>query len=435
MITFRQATDIVLDNSLTLPTQLIPLGECIGRVLAQDIFADRDMPPFNKAAVDGFACKREDLIFDIDTLSGMGLKIIETIAAGYRPAHVIGKGECSRIMTGAVVPEGADYILMVEESDVTGDLMKIRGGSPLLRDGRLSQKKGSNICLKGEDILKGEKMIDAGTTIAPAHIAALAGVGVCSVKVSAQPRIGVFSTGDEIVDPELTPQEHQIRDSNGIQLTAQAKSCSESVTFYGVVRDEPRALNNAIKKAADECDIIILTGGVSMGEFDYVPKVLTDCGFKILFDKIAVQPGKPSTFAVREIETTVGREGYSGREGYASRKVVFALPGNPVSSYIQFEMLIRPFIIKSMGGSYFPKSIMMAAGCDYTRRSSERTALIPVSTDRDGTFMPVNYNGSAHILAMTMADGVAIIPTGVNKISQGEKAEILLLDNLRWRRS
>ncbi|MDP3453575.1 MAG: molybdopterin molybdotransferase MoeA [Bacteroidales bacterium] len=421
MITFQEATDIVLSNSLNLPSLIIPLSECVGRVLAEDILADRDMPPFNKAAVDGFACRRADLIFKPQEHSGRGLKIIETIPAGYRPSLYITEGECSRIMTGAVVPEGADYILMVEESEVNERYMKTRADSPSFGGGNKPAVKGSNICYKGEDIRKGETILKAGTTIGTAHIAALAGNGVCRVRVSAQPKIGVFSTGDEIVEPEVTPLDYQIRDSNGMQLTAQAKSCSHHVTFYGVVKDSEQELHLAIQKASDECDILIITGGVSMGEFDYVPKVLTGCGFKTLFDKIAVQPGKPSTFGVKEVFTNLNRD------GSPEKKVVFALPGNPVSSYIQFEMLIRPFIIKSMGGGHLPKSIMMTAGKDFDRRRSERCALIPVSTDKEGIFMPVNYNGSAHILAMTLANGVAIIPSGIKKISKGERAEVIIL--------
>ncbi|MDP3436779.1 MAG: molybdopterin molybdotransferase MoeA [Bacteroidales bacterium] len=414
MITFRQAIDLVLGSSLKLPCEDVPLWESTGRVLAVDISADRDMPPFNKSAVDGFTCKRSDLFPLGDGQQEMRLAILETIPAGYRPTMEIKEGECSRIMTGAVVPNGADYVLMVEDSEVEDGCMKIRAGNKNEK-GVLSAARGSNICYKGEDIKQGETIIKSGTTIGAAQVGVLAGAGVCSVRVSTRPKVGVLSTGDEIVEPHITPLDYQIRDSNGAQLTAQAKSCADA-KFYGIVKDGRDELFTAIQKASSECDILILTGGVSMGEFDYVPQVLTECGFKILFDRIAVQPGKPSTFGVKE---------RSGSERTA--KVVFALPGNPVSSYIQFEMLVRPFIIKSMGGDYFPKSIMLPCATDYKRRNSERTALIPVTIEKNGTFMPVNYNGSAHILAMTLSDGVAMIPTGINRVQNGETAEIFIL--------
>jgi molybdopterin molybdotransferase len=179
---------------------------------------------------------------------------------------------------------------------------------------------------------------------------------------------------DEIVEPHITPLDYQIRDSNGAQLTAQAKSCADA-KFYGIVKDGRDELFAAIQKVSSECDILILTGGVSMGEFDYVPQVLTECGFKMLFDRIAVQPGKPSTFGIQERVNP-------GKEIVEPLKVVFALPGNPVSSYIQFEMLVRPFIMKSMGGSYFPKSIILSSATEYKRRNSGRTALIPVTIEK-----------------------------------------------------
>ncbi|PKO98210.1 MAG: hypothetical protein CVU13_11280 [Bacteroidetes bacterium HGW-Bacteroidetes-8] len=414
MITFRQAIDLVLENSLELPGEYVPLQECAGRVLAVDVFADRDMPPFNKSAVDGFACKRGDLFSQGDGQQEKRFTILETIPAGYSPRAEIKEGECSRIMTGAVVPNGADYILMVEDSEVKDSYMKVRDGNPAEK-GNLSATKGSNICYKGEDIKQGETIIRSGTTIGPAQIAVLAGAGVCRVNVSVRPKVGVLSTGDEIVEPHIVPLDFQIRDSNGAQLTAQAKSYAD-VMFYGIVKDGRDELYRAIQKASSECDILILTGGVSMGEFDYVPEVLCKSGFNLLFNKVAVQPGKPSTFGVMK------RTGSK-----LTGKVVFALPGNPVSSYIQFEMLVKPFIIKSMGGNYFPKSIMLPSATDYKRRNSERTALIPVTIEKEGSFIPVNYNGSAHILAMTLSDGVAMIPTGINRVQKGETAEIFIL--------
>ncbi|HBG23994.1 MAG TPA: hypothetical protein DDX10_02800 [Rikenellaceae bacterium] len=418
MITFRQAIDLVLGSSLKLPCEDVPLWECTGRVLAVDIFADRDMPPFNKSAVDGFACRRGDLFPQGNEQIEKRFTILETIPAGYRPTMEIKEGECSRIMTGAVVPNGADYVLMVEDSEVEDGFMKIRAGNKNEK-GVLSATRGSNICYKGEDIKQGETIIKSGTTIGAAQVAVLAGAGVCSVRVSTRPKVGVLSTGDEIVEPHITPLDYQIRDSNGAQLTAQAKSCADA-KFYGIVKDGRDELFAAIQKVSSECDILILTGGVSMGEFDYVPQVLTECGFKILFDRIAVQPGKPSTFGIKE-------RAEPGKEIVEPLKVVFALPGNPVSSYVQFEMLVRPFIMKSMGGSYFPKSIILSSATEYKRRNSERTALIPVTIEKNGTFTPVKYNGSAHIMAMTLSDAVAMIPVGVTRIEKGETAEIFIL--------
>ena len=395
MITFSRALEIVKENALTPHTEKIPLEISPGRVLSCNLTADRDMPPFDKSAVDGFACKKGD--------SEM-LSVIETIPAGYLPGKEVRPGECSRIMTGAMVPSGADFVIMKEDVCEEDGYIKL-SGTP--------SGRGSNICLRGEDYKKGDLLLKSGTIIGASHVAVLASAGVVMPEVGVAPVAGIISTGDEIVEPGEMPQDFQIRDSNGIQLAVQAGRYCSKVNRYGIVKDSREELAGVLARAEVECDVIILTGGVSMGDFDFVPEVLTGLGFKILFDKIAVQPGKPSTFAVKE--------------SAGVKKVVFALPGNPVSSYLQFELLVKPFIYKSMGGEYSPKKISVPAARSYSRRNSERTAYFPVILNDDGTFSPVEYNGSAHILAMTEADGVARIPVGIGAINKGEPADVFIL--------
>ena len=397
MITFSRALEIVKENALTPNSEIILTERSPGRVLATNISADRDMPPFNKSAVDGFACKKEELEV---------LAIIETIPAGCKPVSVVGEGECSRIMTGAMLPDGADIVIMKEDVCESDGYIKLSSSNA-------PTGRGSNICLRGEDFKKGDLLIESGTIIGASHIAVMASAGITMVEVGVAPVAGILSTGDEIVEPEAIPEDFQIRDSNGVQLAVQTGRYCSKVNRYGIVRDNRNQLAKVLTKAESECDIIILTGGVSMGDFDFVPEVLNDLGFKILFDKIAVQPGKPSTFAVKE-----------GPDG---KKVVFALPGNPVSSYLQFELLVKPFIYRSMGGDYSPIKVTVRAAERYSRRNSERTAFFPVILNSDGTFSPVGYNGSAHILAMTVADGVAEIPAGKGFINEGEFANVFIL--------
>ncbi len=399
MIKFEEALNIVLSNSIDTGNEVVPLSEATARVLSTSVYTDRDMPPFNKSAVDGYACRKEDITEE--------LVMIENIAAGYSPQRVIGKGMCSKIMTGAKLPDGADTILMVEE--VNADDGKVR-----LAEGMMPK---NNICLKGEDLKKGELVLEKGSYIKPEQIAILAAMGVAEVTVSKRLKIGLLSTGDEIIEPDQTPDEVHIRNSNGWQLMAQIIRSGSLCNYYGIVRDNESALRDAIEKALSQNDVLILTGGVSMGDFDFVPSILQDLNMEILFDKIAVQPGKPSTFAVkRNSSDTTERQ-----------KVVFALPGNPVSCYIQFEMIIRPFILKSMGADHSTFWIEMASSQDYTRKHTERKALIPVKVGPDGRFSIVSYNGSAHIVALNNANAIAEIPIGVSTIKCGDRLRLFFL--------
>lgn len=465
MISFEEALKIVLENAQHLSFERVKLEDAAGRVLAIDIHADRDMPPFDKSAVDGYALKRDEL--------GKPLRIIENIAAGYLPEKEITPGTCSKIMTGAMIPAGADFVIMVEDTVEVNGFMELREKEEEFR-------KRNNICYKGEDIKEGDLMLSRGTVISAAATAILASSGFSVVTVSKVPVVGILSTGDEIVEPDVTPLKSQIRNSNGWQLRFQALSTGSVVKYYGIVKDTPELLHKALTKSVQECDITIITGGVSAGDFDYVPGIIKECGFNILFDKVSVQPGKPSTFAVKiadsknkakvhiydlnventhyiiedNIESNIadnsetnindnskvtldnnnngnnveieGDSRISSSELNADvvSKVIFALPGNPVSSLIQFEMLVKPYIIKSMGGSYLPLKLSLPAAEDFKRKNAERLSLIPVVINPDGTFMPVRYNGSAHIAAMSHADAIAEIPVGVKQILAGQKATI-----------
>lgn len=415
MIKFEQALEIVLSNSLEIEKELVPLSDALGRILSSSVYSDRDMPPFNKSAVDGYACKESDL--------GKELVVAENIPAGYNPKVSITSGICSKIMTGAKVPEGADTIIMVEDTVImvkdTIIMVKdiVKCGDKIKYTPTDGKKPRNNICLKGEDLKAGDLIIGTGTQIKPEQIAILAAVGISEVPVSKILRIGLLSTGDEIVEPEIAPDEVQIRNSNSWQLRAQILRCGSFVNYYGIVSDNEKMLRNTISKALSENDILILTGGVSMGDFDFVPAVLKDLGLEILFDKIAVQPGKPSTFAVKR----------SASEPQKTEKVVFALPGNPVSCYVQLELLVKPFIFKSMGAPNPVFWFEMPSADEFKRNNIERKAFIPVKIGSDGRFNFIKYNGSAHIVALNQANAIAEIPIGLSHINSGDKLRIFLL--------
>jgi molybdopterin molybdotransferase len=387
MILLEQSKEIVMKEATLTGTERIEMQASPGRVLAEDVFSDMDMPPFDKSAVDGYACRTKDL--------KRNLSVLETIAAGSVPKAAVTPGTCSKIMTGAMVPEGADCVVMVEdtEENVAGTI-------------RFTGEKGiANICYKGEDTRTGDKVLSAGTLIRPQEMAVLAATGFTQPLVYRQPRVSVITTGDELVRPSVKPRGAAIRDSNSCQLEAQVNRAGAIATNLGIVADNEHTIREVIGDAFSASDIVLLTGGVSMGDFDHVPRILKSMGFEIMFRTIAIQPGKPTVFA------------------RAGKKLVFALPGNPVSSFVLFEILVRPFIMKMMGWTGSMPVYRMVLGEDILRRKSGRHALIPV-TIRNGEVFPVEYHGSAHINAYTAADGIISMEIGTNELKKGTFTDV-----------
>lgn len=384
MISFDEAYNIVINSSVTTGTEPVTFIESLGRILADDIRSDIDMPPFNKSTVDGFACRKEDLSDE--------LEILETIAAGMQPKKIVSEKQCSRIMTGAPLPEGAEIVFMVEDSLILPS-GKVKFTGSFTKD---------NVAIKGEDIVTGDTVLKKGKLIRPQEIAVMASVGCTSVTVSKKPVVAVISSGDELVEPYCEPGLTQIRNSNAYQLLAQLLRAGALGKYYGIARDNKEATFELVKLAISECDIVLLTGGVSMGDFDFIPAVLEDAGVKILFSRVNVQPGKPTTFGIHP------------------DAVVFGLPGNPVSSFTQFELLVRPLINKMMGYDYNPVTVKLPLKTSFLRRNSDRQAFVPVFFTSDGQVQTVEYHGSAHISALTLAEGIISLPSGIKSIEKGE---------------
>jgi molybdopterin molybdotransferase len=391
MIDFEIALDIVLNSTIELKTEEVTLDKSIGKILAKDIHSDIEMPPFNKSAMDGFACKRDD--------TDIVLEIIETIPAGYAPQNKVGKNQCSRIMTGGMVPEGADCVIRVEDTEmVDKNSVQI-----------LTTMKNNNIAYQGEDVKVGQKVLDKGIIIKPQTIAVLASVGCAEITVSKMPIVGVISTGSELVEPNQKPGLSQIRNSNSYQLVGQISKLNCISKYYGIAEDTEEATFKIITKALSECDVVLLTGGVSMGDFDFVPKVFEKIGVDIKFEQLAVQPGKPTTF------------------GLYKNKRIFGLPGNPVSSYVQFELLVKPLLYQMMGHEYKQENIFMPLGVEYKRRNTTRRSWIPVQLNDNGEVIPVSYHGSAHIHSLAFADGLINIGIGKELIEKGEVVDVRLI--------
>lgn len=391
MITFEKAYRLMMDAAVPLgETETVSLTESGGRVLADDIYSDVDMPPFNKSAMDGYACRREDL--------DSPMQIIETIPAGREPEKMVGPGQCSEIMTGAMVPEGADTVVMVEHTE--------------LREGKVlvTRKSGKdNICRLAEDVARGDRVLERGTIINPAEAAVLAAVGTSSVPVARKPVLGIIATGSELVEPDQEPGRAFIRNSNSYQLYLQIERAGFDPRYFGIAEDSPDAIAAIIEANTCEVDVFLLSGGVSMGDYDFVPGVLRDKGYRLLFEKVAIKPGKPTVFGESE-------------NGY-----VFGLPGNPVSTFVIFEILVRPFCCALMGTEYRPRKVRATLQGGLKRRKSVRLSHIPVRFTASGSVEIVEYHGSAHIHAYTMADGFIAVSVGTELIEEGSPVEVTLV--------
>lgn len=383
MISYEEALHIVLKHAYRFGSETVSFSESTGRVLAEDVFSDINMPPFNRSAVDGFACRKEDII--------LPLEIIETVRAGVFPSKKISQGQCTRIMTGAPVPEGADCVIMVEETvEFAPEKIRFTG-----------EKTKTNISPFAEDTREGECALKSGTLIGPQHIAIMAAVGCVNPKVSIRPKVSVIATGDEIVEPHLKPGISQIRNSNGYQLISQAGLAGAVPIYLGIAPDNEDDTFRIINEALEKSDVVLLTGGVSMGTYDFVPKILEKAGIEILFRTIALQPGKPTIFGIK------------------GEKRIFGLPGNPVSSFTIFEILVKPLLRKIMGIQEPVRNLRLPLGTDYQRKRTDRMQWLPVQI-RDGKVYPLEYHGSAHIFSLATADALAAIPLGITKLEAGD---------------
>jgi len=391
MILFEEALQIVLNSARQVDSERVELTDAMGRVLAEDVKSDIDMPPFSRSSMDGYACRSEDLANE--------LTVIETIPAGTVPKKSVGPNECAKIMTGSMVPEGADCVVMVEFiENVAENTIRFVG-----------KTTEHNIREKGEDNKAGELVMRKGTLLMPQHIAFLASVGHVHPVVAKRPTVGIISTGDELVGPHVRPDSSQIRNSNGPQLVVQFSGMGAVVRDYGIAKDTVDQIDSLFKEAAGENDVVIVCGGVSVGDFDFVPGVLRQNNIRLLFEKIAVKPGKPTVFGVSE------------------KVYCFGVPGNPVSSFVIFELLVKPFLYKLMGHDYKYRDVQMPLAEPVTRKHTKRQSWIPVIMTDEYTARPVEYHGSAHINALCGADGLINLDVDVAEIEKGTVVTVRLI--------
>jgi molybdopterin molybdotransferase len=388
MLRFEEALEIALSQIKPISTIKINFIESLGYILAEDILSDMDMPPFDKSSMDGYACKISDIHNE--------LEVLEVIAAGDIPKKEIFNNQCSKIMTGAKLPIGADCVIMVEHTENIS-INKIRF---------VKESTAINISYCAEDIKQGEIVLQKGTKIKPQHIALMASVGCIQPIVYKKPIVAVIATGSELVEPGNLPGPTQIRNSNAYQLISQIIRADFIPNYIGIAGDSEKETDLAIKKAISESDLVLITGGVSMGDFDFVPKILRENGIRLLFEKILIKPGKPTVFGIHD------------------KCVIFGLPGNPVATYIVFEILVKPCLNKMMGNQESLLSLTLPLGDTFKRKKIDRLAWIPAIINENCEVMPVEYHGSAHIHSLNKADVIFPVNIGVSEIKKGEKVHV-----------
>jgi molybdopterin molybdotransferase len=411
VIPLADARSHVLDRVAPLPPVPLPAGAVRGLVAAEDVTAGEAIPPFANTAVDGFAVRSADT--SGATADGPAvLTVVDTVAAGAAPDRPVGPGEAIRIMTGAPIPDGADAVVMVEHTALADDGAAVRVA--------VEVRPGEAVRPAGDDVEVGDVVVAAGTALSAGHIGVLASLGVTDVVVHPRARVGVLSTGDELVvgDRPLAPG--QIRDSNRPTLLALLAESGCDAVDLGLVADDKAAIAATLERGIAECDAICTSGGVSMGEYDYIKVVLDELG-DMRWMQIAIRPAKPFAFGVV-------------RSDAAGRAVpVFGLPGNPVSSMVSFELLARPALRRMMGhppARLDRLTVRAVADEPLHRHRDGKThfARVAVAYGADGRFhvRSAGGQGSHQLTAMAGADGLAVLPDGDGVAAGGEVAVMLV---------
>jgi len=403
MITVDEALTAILREIEPLGLESIHVGCGLGRVLGEDVRAGRPNPPWDNSAMDGYALRSADTK-GAKADKPVTLKVVYDLPAGGVPKAPIADGEAVRIMTGAPVPDGADAVVMVEMTEKAG-----AGQVAILAEA----KHGDHIRKTGEDFKLGAVVLKKGGRLRPADIAMLATVGAAYVFVHKKPRVAVISTGDELVDVNETPAKGKISNSNGYALAALVKECGAIPLQMGIARDTKESLKEKLSAAARAADMIISSGGVSVGDFDFVKDVLKEMGSRMIFWKVAMKPGKPLAF------------------GVIGDKPSFGLPGNPVSSMVAFEQFVRPAIQKMSGSGALTHNTLPARLTKDVLIKPGRTNFIRASLSIIGpenTVTPLDGQGSGMILTMVMANSYIIVPAESSGFKKGEIVRVQPFD-------
>ncbi len=408
MLTADQATQIILSLSKPLlTTEIVNLSQAFDRILAETLVSKLDFPHWDNSAMDGYAVRWSDFS-GLAADQPLRLRIVETIPAGVRPTQPIGAGEAARIFTGAMLPSGADTIVIQEQAVLAGDTVTIQSAP---------QSRGEFVRNQGDYAVTNDTLLPAGTKLRPPAIATLAAAQYAQVPVYRRPRVAIFSTGDELVTPEQPLAPGQIVDSNSYALAALVQQWGGEAICLGIVPDRPAALETTMQRAIEQADLVLSTGGVSVGDYDYVDRVLAKLGGDIQITAVAVKPGKPLTVATFEP---------------AGRPVIyFGLPGNPVSALVscwRFGYLC----FQRLAGIPNPQLAWQQAITTQDLRSNgqrENYLWGQVSSVQGrAQFTPVaGGHNSGNLINLALANGLAILPIGVQQVAAGQTVTVLTI--------
>jgi len=375
-------------------TETLPLGEVRGRVLAEDVFADRDYPPFNRSTRDGYAVRSADVSEAPATLECLG-----EVRAGEHFGRTAGAGACVQIMTGAPLPAGADAVVMVEHTKTDGSSVRVER----------TVVPHENVVQQGSEAAAGALVLRRGRRLGAGEIGLLASVGKAQVAVFARPKVAILPTGDEVVPVEQRPEWFQIRNSNALTLAAQVEKAGGIPHVLGIAPDEKEALRSLILEGL-KSDLLLLSGGISAGKYDHVAEVLSELGAEILFQGVAIRPGKPLTF------------------GRVREKFFFALPGNPVSTYVTFELFARPALAMLGGADFDPPVFLRARLAEPFRQRHGLTAFMPARVELrsgDPVVELVGWQGSGDLVGVAAANCFLVVHPAQTEMSAGDWADVL----------
>jgi molybdopterin molybdotransferase len=404
----QEAQKTVLTATQQLGVEKIGLLEALGRVLGEDIIASRDNPPWDNSAMDGFAVRAEDIKQDHAITKPVVLNIIEDVPAGTVATKTVGPGQAIRIMTGAPVPKGADTVIKVEETEPSGDTVRIFKQEP----------RGSNIRPQGEDVKKGDCIIPKGTQLRPAEVGMLAILAKSFILVHQRPRVAILSTGDELADLDERFDEDKIINSNSYGLAAAVQEAGGIPILLGIAKDQPAALKEKIAHGLN-ADVLVLSGGVSMGDYDFTKAVFKELGAEMNFWKLAIRPGQPLAF------------------GKIQGKLAFGLPGNPVSSMVTFEQLVRPAMLKMSGQRSYGRPVVQALFQEKFSKRNDRRHFLRGILSREGGVLKVRTTGeqgSGILTSMVKANCLIDIPQEVERLNPGDTVTVQILSAHLWDR-
>lgn len=394
MITIKEALNIIKDSTQNIGIEKVDLMSSLNRVLAEDIYSKDTLPPFNKSAMDGYAIKFEDTL-NCSEENEVRLNIIGTIKAGDYYTDELRHGDALKIMTGAAVPNGANAVIQIEKVSIDNDIVTITE----------VVKLDTNIIKMGEEIKEGDIALTKGKLIRPTEIGFLASLGYSKVEVYKKPKVAILTTGDELLSIDSPLENGKIRNSNEYSLMALCKNLDVEYISLGIVADDKDILKEKMIFALKEADIVITSGGVSAGDFDFIEDVLNQIGADTKITSVAIKPGKPITFATID------------------NKLIFGLPGNPLSVITTFDTFVKPAIKNVMGHDNYSDSLIKVVAGDSFKTKNDREKYVYVNIIiEDDKYVAYNLGSqcSNHLMTMSKANGIMIVPGYINKVNPGD---------------